>query len=272
MINLHPIADYMYSFFHQFLAAEKGLSTNSILAYRDAIKLLLCFTADLLEKKVDQLNIEDLDEKIILSFLGYLENERKCSARTRNARLAAIRTFFDFIGRREPALLQQCLKIRGIPQKRFEHKAIDYLESNEMQSIFDAVDINSRTEVRDKALLLVLYNTGARVSEVADIKINDVRLEAPGQVKLIGKGKKQRACPLWPETVNAIKNYLRHRQPKNTEEEHLFLNANGESITRFGIRYIIQKYAQKAAQTCPVLKEKTVGPHTVRHSTAIHLI
>lgn len=274
MTKLHPIANYMQSFFYQYLASHRGLSTNTIMAYRDAIKLLLCFAAKYVNKKVDQINIEELDDNLILAFLDHVEKQRGCSVRTRNARLAAIRTFFGFIARKEPTLLEQCRKIRAIPQKRTEHKMIAYLENDEMQAILDSVESNSPMELRDKALLLFLYNSGARVQEVVDIKINDLRIDEPAQVKLLGKGKKQRACPLWPETAEAIKDYLQYRKKENPDsnQEQLFLNSNGNPITRFGIRYIIKKFAKKAAKQCDTLKDKVVSPHTFRHSTAMHLI
>ena len=301
MNNVHPVADYMYSFFYQFLSDQKGLSSNSILAYRDAIKLLLCFAADSLKKAVDRLNIEDLDDKVlddklIIDFLHHIEIERKCTVKTRNARLAAIRSFFDFISREEPELLQHCRRIRSIPLKRAEHKTVEYLEDDEVQAILDSVDVNSRNGLlngythRDKALFLFLYNTGARVQEVVDVKISDLHLDTPGKVNLLGKGKKQRACPIWPETVEAIENYIKHREPddpddpedpddpgdpedpedpEDPDEDQLFLNANGKSITRFGIRHIIKKYTGKASRECSSLNNKKVGPHTFRHY-AVH--
>ncbi len=272
MKNVHPISDYMHSFFYQYLSGTKGLSPNTIVAYRDTIKLLLCFCAEHLKKSVDQLNMEDLDDKIILAFLDHIENKRGNSRKTRNVRLAGIRTFFRFVGEQEPVLLKQCRKVRDIPLKRTEQKTIEYLDNDEIQAILDSLDPQSRTAIRDKALLLILYNTGARVQEIADLSIHDLRLDTPGQVKLIGKGKKQRACPLWPETVDALHDYLKHRQPEDPKDEHVFLNANSKPITRFGIRHIIQKYAEKAAEKCPSLKKKAVGPHTFRHSTAMHLI
>lgn len=245
MSNVHPVANYMYSFFYQFLSDQKGLCSNSILAYRDAIKLLLCFAADSLKKAVDRLNIEELDEKLILDFLHHIEIERKCSVKTRNARLAAIRSFFEFISREEPELLQHCRRIRSIPLKRAEHKTVEYLEDDEVQAILDSVDVNSRNGLRDKALFLFLYNTGARVQEVVDVKISDLHLDTPGKVNLLGKGKKQRACPIWPETVETIENYIKHREPDDPDEEHLFLNAHGKSITRFGIRHIKKNILEK---------------------------
>lgn len=272
MKKTHSVAKYMNPFFNQFLAVQKGLSFNTILAYRDAIKLLLCFSADHLKKTVDKLDIEDLEHSLILEFLNYIENSRGCSIETRNARLAAIRSFFNFIGTEEPLLLMQSQKIRTIPKKQTEHKAIDYLDEDEIQAILNSVDLNSRTGIRDKALLLILYNTGARVQEIVDLKIADLRLDSSGQVKLLGKGKKQRACPLWPETVDAIKDYIEHRNPKEPNEDHLFLNANAKPITRFGIRYIIKQYAKSAGDKCPSMNKKDVAPHTFRHSTAMHLI
>jgi len=272
MRKKHPVAHYMNTFFNQYLAVQKGVSSNTIASYRDTIKLLLCFTADHLKKPVDELVVEDLGERLILKFLDYIEVDRKCSIRTRNCRLAAIRTFFHFIGREEPLLLEQSRKIRLIPQKRTEHKTIDYLDEDEMQAMLNSVDILTRTGIRDNALLLMIYNTGARVQEIVDLKIIDLRLDSSGQVKLLGKGKKQRACPLWPETVDAIKEYMKKRKTKADDEEHLFLNANGEPITRFGIRYIIKKYAKSAGRKCASINNKSVSPHTFRHSTAMHLI
>jgi site-specific recombinase XerD len=262
----------MEGFFHQYLGILRGRSDKTILAYRDAVKLLLCFAADRLKRPVDELTIEDLDEKTILTFLNYVETERECSIRTRNARFAAISTFFNFVGREEPPLLPQCHKIRTIPRKRDQHKSIDYLDEKELQAVFDSVSRTSRTGVRDKALLLFLFNTGARVQEAVDLPIENLRLDSQGHVKLFGKGRKERACPLWPETVEAVAAYLAHRTAAEPSERRLFLNANGRAITRFGVRHIVQKYARQASQKCLSLRKKKVGPHTMRHSTAMHML
>ncbi len=268
----HPLATYMKRYFSHYLAVQKGLASNTILSYRDSMKLLLCFAADRIKKPVDKLAIEDIDEPCVLAFLDDLEEKRGCKPRTRNVRLAAIRTFFGFIAREEPSLLPQCQKIHGIPLKRTEHRTIEYLEEKEMQAVLDSVDVNSRTGIRDKALLLLLYNTGARASEIVGLRIADLRLDSIGQVKLLGKGKKQRSCPLWPETVEIINTYLRQRAPKDGVTDTLFLNANGEPITRFGIRYITRKYGAAAGAKSASLKSKAVNPHTIRHTTAMHLL
>jgi len=273
MNTTHPIAQYMEPFFCQYLGIQKGASDNTIIAYRDAVKLLLCFAADKLHKHVDKLTVEDLNEELVLAFLDALEQERGCSPQTRNARLAALRTLFEFIARRSPELLLQSQQIRNIAFKNVEHKEIDYLEEEEIDALFQSVDIQSRHGLRDKALLMVLNNTGARVSEICAITIEDLRLDVPlAQVRLQCKGRRERSCPLWPETVEAIEAYIKVREPEDADERHLFLNANGRPITRFGVDYITKKYAAKAAEKCASIANKKVTPHTWRHSTAMMLI
>jgi site-specific recombinase XerD len=179
---------------------------------------------------------------------------------------------FGFIAREEPSLLLHCQAIRTIPLKRTQHKTVGYLEENEMQALFSSVKIESRNGTRDNALLLVLYNTGSRVSEIVNLKLTDLRLEGTAQVNLLGKGNKYRVCPLWPETVEALHNYLIHRNAKDPSSQHLFLNANGLPITRFGLRHIIGKCTAAAQIKCPSLNSKKVNPHTIRHTTAMHLL
>ena len=268
----HSIAKFIKPFFSHYLPIQKGLAPNTILAYRDAIKLLLCYAADTLKKSIEELCVEQLDESIVLDFLDHLENTRGCTPRTRNARLAAIRALFSFIAREEPSLLLHCQMIRTIPVKRTQHKTVDYLEENEMQALLNAVNLNSRTGVRDNALLLLLYNTGARVSEIVGLKEADLRLDGAAQVKLLGKGNKYRSCPLWDETVEALDAYLKQRTAKNPADHQLFLNANGAPITRFGVRHIMGKYTTKAKSQCPSIAAKIVTPHTIRHTTAMHLL
>jgi len=149
---------------------------------------------------------------------------------------------------------------------------VDYLEENEMQALLDAVDLKSRSGVRDEALILLLYNTGARASEIVGLKVADLRLKGNAQIKLLGKGNKYRSCPLWDETVEALDAYLNQRTAKDPADHQLFLNANGAPITRFGVRHIIGKYATTAKSQCPCIAAKTVTPHTIRHTTAMHLL
>lgn len=268
----HSIAPLLKRFFSHYMPVQKGLSEDTVRAYRDAIKLLLCYGADELKKSVDQLNIEDITEKVVLGFLEHIEQQRDCTARTRNARLAAIRSLFAFIAREEPALVLQSQQVRSIPLKRTEHKMVEYLEEKEMQAVFDAVDINSRTGIRDRALLLFLYNTGARVSEVINMELSDLRLNDAAQVTLHGKGKKDRSCPLWPETVSALDAYIKERPLIATETKQVFLNANGGPITRFGIRHVTRKYGTQAQAKQPSIEAKPLNPHRIRHTTAMHLL
>jgi integrase/recombinase XerD len=268
----HAIAPLLKRFFSHYLSVQKGLSANTMRAYRDAIKLLLCYAADTCSQSVDALAVEMISEKIILSFLDHVETKRRCTKRTRNARLAAIRSLFAFIAREEPELVLQCQQIRAIPLKRTEHKTIEYLEEKEMQAVFDAADINARTGVRDRALLLLMYNTGARVSEVANLQLDDLRLDDAPQLTLHGKGNKDRSCPLWPETAAALRAYINEHRPKAVAIRHVFLNANGGPITRFGIRHVTRKYGMQAQKKCPSMEAKPLNPHRIRHTTAVHLL
>jgi integrase/recombinase XerD len=267
-----PLPKYIQRFFSHYLPVQKGLATNTLLGYRDAIKLLLCYAADTRKKHVEELLIEDINDSLVLTFLDHLETDRGNSARTRNVRLAAIRTFFSFLAREEPSLVLHCQAIRAIPLKRTEHKTVDYLEEQEIQVMLDAVDVSSRTGIRDNALLLLLYNTGARASEIAGIEVTALRLDEAPQVKLLGKGKKHRSCPLWPETAQALQAYLQNSARQRAGRQQLFLNAAGGGITRFGVRHIIRKYAVNAQTACPSIALKSVGPHTIRHTTAMHLL
>jgi site-specific recombinase XerD len=267
----HAIAPFLKRFFSHYMPVRKGHSLDTVASYRDAVKLLLCYVGDMLKKSVDQLNIEDITEKVVLAFLDYIEQQRGCAATTRNARLAAIRSLFAFIARENPELVLQAQQIRTIPIKRTKHNEIVYLEEKEMQAVLDAVDIDSRTGLRDRALFLLMYNTGARVSEVVNLELTDLRLDA-AQVTLHGKGNKDRCCPLWPETVAALEAYIMDRQPKSPETKQVFLNANGSPITRFGIRHVTRKYGVKAQAKQTTIEDKPLNPHRIRHTTAMHLL
>ncbi len=268
----HPLARFVHGFFSDYLAAQKGLSANTILSYRDSIKLLLQFVSREAAKPLDKLTLENFDATLVVAFLNDLETTRGNCTQTRNNRLAAVRALFRYVAAQEPILLQRCQRICDIPLKRTQHKTIEYLENKEIRAILDSVDPTSPNALRDYALLLFLYNAGARVQEAVDLTLAALRLEAPFQVKLIGKGNKERICPLWPETVAALENYLRQRDPPVHDQPSVFLNARGEPITRFGIRYIVNKYATKAIKTCSSLKSKTISPHSIRHTTAMHLL
>lgn len=266
----HLLAGFIKRFFSHYLPVQKGLSVNTVLAYRDAVKLLLCYVADTAKISVDKLTVEDITERRVLGFLDECEQKRGCSSRTRNARLAAIRSLFDYIARQEPVLIVHCGQIRAIPLKRAEHKIVGCLEEKEMQAVLNEIDVNSRTGVRDKALLMLMYNTGARVSEIVNLELDDLRLDDSAQIRLQGKGGKERACPLWPETATVLKDYLQQRALKQPDTQRVLLNANNAPITRFGIRHITRKYGAQASQVDKAVKP--VNPHTIRHTSAMHLL
>jgi integrase/recombinase XerD len=266
----HLLAPFIKSFLGHYLPVVKGLSINTVAAYLDGIRLLLCYIADTKHKSIDELLVEDVTETVVLNFLDHLEQIRHCCVRTRNARLAAIRSLFTFIARKEPLLIMQCQQVKQIPKKRCSHKVVHYLDENEMQAVLDKIDINSRTGVRDKALVLLLYNTGARVSEIVELKLGDMQLDNAPQVRLFGKGQKERHCPLWPETADAIKRYLQQRRPTETSIENVFLNTRDTSLSRYGIRYITRKLGAQAGNKNA--NQKPLNPHSIRHTAAMHLL
>jgi integrase/recombinase XerD len=260
------------SFFSSYLANQKGDSPETIASYSDCIRLLINYSCERLNLKIDKLAIDMISDQIILDFLDYLEQERNNTPTTRNQRLAAIKTFFRFAASQEPKLIAVCERVCNISKKKTAHKVIESLENNEVKAIMDQPDTNELNGLRDKALLTLLYNTGARVQEVIDLNISDLNMENPKQVILTGKGRKQRIIPLYTETVEVINDYLDCRKNANLQNDDLFLNAKGERITRFGIAYLIREYVAKAAKKCPSLANKNVTPHTFRHTTALHLI
>jgi integrase/recombinase XerD len=218
------------------------------------------------------LALEDVHDKMVLAFLDDLETTRGSSTATRNNRLAALRPFMRYVAYQDPVLLPQCQRICALPTKRTEHQTMEYLEDQEIGALLKRVDLRSRQGSRDYALLLFLYNTGARVQEVVDLKMEDLRLETPFQVKLTGTGHKERICPLWPETVAAIQDYLRGPARESSPVRSVFLNANGRPLTRFGIRYLVRRDVAFTAKECPSLKRKKISTYSLRHTTALHLL
>lgn len=261
-------AAMLRTFFAQHLPLTRGLSPRTVLSYRDTFVLLLRFLATRHHCDVFDLTLDHLSADDVLAFLDHLEADRKDSVATRNARLAAIHSFARFVATRSPEHLEACQRVLAVPTKRGPVRAIDYLESDEIRAMLDAVPRRGRHHLRDRALLLALFNTGARVQELLDLRAGDVHLDRPTFVRLLGKGRKERLCPLWPETVEALR-----ALPGMTEgSAGIFRNHRGESLTRFGVRYILRRYAQQACTTAPSLATKRVHPHTYRHAAAVHLL
>ncbi len=260
------------NFFRKFLANQNGCSKLTIASYSDCIKLLINYACKSLCVSFDKLDIEAITAELVFDFLNHLETTRNNAPQTRNQRLAVIKTFFRFLALQDPMLTRTCERICAINAKRTEHKVVEPLEASEVEAFLEVIDPSTLWGARDNALLLLLYNTGARVQELADLKVEHLRLDVPLQVTITGKGRKQRIVPLWDETVDAIREYFDLRKAKGIESDKLFINTRGEKISRFGINYTIDKYRKLAQKSCPTLEKKKITPHTFRHTTALHLI
>jgi site-specific recombinase XerD len=257
----------------EYLISVRNLSANTQRSYRDTLCLLLPFTARQAQKKVDQLAVEDLSAERVRLFLSDIEQTRQCGISTRNQRLAAIHSLAQFIGQHSPEHIQWCGQVRAIPSKRAPRSEISYLEKTEMDALLGASEGDLPQQRRDHALLLFLYNTGARAAEAAGVRIKDLDLAYDSQqdhssVLIHGKGNKQRRCPLWRQTVNEILHLVKERAP----DERVFLNRCQNPTTRFGIHTLVERYVKKASIQVPSLKKKKVSPHTIRHTTATHLL
>ncbi|MFC1853288.1 tyrosine-type recombinase/integrase [candidate division CSSED10-310 bacterium] len=271
-MTTHSLGQLIISFFRSYLAAQNGFSIHTIASYSDCIRLLLSFCCHQLHKTIDKLAMEEITDEIILDFLDHLETVRNNAPQTRNNRLAAIRTFFRFLALQEPELSEVCERVCAIRFKKTKKKVIEPLDNKEVVALNNAIDTSTVAGKRDYALMLLLYNTGARVQELVTLKCSNIWLEKPCFLKLMGKGKKERIVPLLDETVAAIKSYLDIREKVEPEHDSFLLNKHGKPITRFGILYIIKKYKKKAEKTCPSLRQKKVTPHTFRHTYALHMI
>jgi site-specific recombinase XerD len=260
----------LYDFFHHWLLEQRNASHHTVLAYRDSWRLFLRFVADRKKQPVAALSWSDLTAAGILEFLHHLEHGRGVSVTTRNCRLAALRSFFVFVAERDPAALAQCTEVLRIPTKRGPQRALCYLESDEVAAILAQPNRTTSLGQRDHTLLAFLYNTGARIQEAVDICPRAIRFEPPAHVRLLGKGRKERISPLWPETVHLIEALLRHRP--RAPDEPIFVNRDGHPITASGVRFRLRQYVRAAAQQVPSLAAKRVSPHTFRHTAAVHLI
>jgi integrase/recombinase XerD len=234
--------------------------------------LLLRFLAARHGCGVVDLELPHLRADDALAFLDHLETERKNSVATRNARLAAIHAFARFLATRDPEQVEEAQRLVAVPIKRGPARAVDYLESGEIGAMLEAISPRRQDHVRDRALLLTLFNTGARVQELLDLRASDLQLDRPTLVRLRGKGRKERLCPLWPETASALRALLGAMPASTADAASIFRNHRGEPMTRFGVRYLLRRYAQRARTAAPTLAAKRVHPHTARHSAAVHLL
>lgn len=267
MTDLTLLGPWVRRFLLEHLVMERNLSINTRSSYRDMLVLLLPYAVTCVKKTVDRLAVTDLSPNVVRQFLTHLEQERGCSAATRNQRLGGLHALARFIGENSPEHIEWCAQIRLIPFKRANRTCITYLEKSEMDALLAAPDRRMPQGQRDYALLLFLYNSGARASEAAKLRIADIDWHAQS-VRFIGKGNKQRICPLWPITVEQLNRITALREP----EQRVFRNRNGKPITRFGIHTMVERHALKAAALEPSLGTKCVSPHVIRHTTATHLL
>jgi integrase/recombinase XerD len=259
-------------YFTDHLPRVRGMSPHTIHSYRDSLRLLLRFLSVRGKRSVAELDLKDLDPAGILAFLSYLEKERKNGAATRNVRLSAIHALFRFVASRNPEHLDLAQRVRGIPFKRAPERAIDYLEYAEMEAVLKTINRTRSQGRRDYALLATMFNSGGRVQEVVDLRACDLQLTKPFQVRLFGKGRKERYCPLWPQTAAVLRAFCKERNLNLQSETRLFLNHRGDPLTRFGVRYILAQCLHRACGEIPNLRKKRLHPHSTRHSTAIALL
>jgi len=263
---------HVQKFFQDYLQAHRGLSSNTVLSYRDAIKLFLAFLSKHTRSHTAKLSLDNLSAENVLAFLSDVEKTRQCSVPTRNRRLSALRTFFGYLITEDTMNADQYQRVLSIPLKQSSHLMVEYLEVKEVKAIIDGIDLNEATGRRDYALLNFLYNTGARVQEACDLRIENVHFESPPLATITGKGRKTRQVPLWSETVTLLKSYIAERGTSRGSLDNVFLNSGGYPLTRFGVRYIIRTRTAAATRHCPSLGRKKIGPHTFRHTTAMHLL
>ena len=272
MKKVNKLMPLIQSFFQKYLMLDRGLSQNTIVAYRDALKLFFDCESSRQNKSAIKLTLEDLNAESVLAFLNQIEGKRKNSIVTRNLRLAALKTFSLYLSTKDILRINEYQKIIALPQKRAPRKVVDYLEINEVKSILENIDRTKISGQRDYVLLKLLYNTGARVQEICDLKVSSITFAHVPVVTIIGKGKKTRHVPIWAETAKLLQNYLKITQLSKKPGANLFANLKGESIGRHGVRYIIKQRCCVAGKFCQSLTKKTIGPHTFRHTTAMHFL
>lgn len=265
------LGSLVHSFFLDYLAAQKGLRPTTIRSYRDAMRLFLVYVASDARCAVGQLQLEDLTFERVLGFLRHLEETRHNHIPTRNQRLTALRAWFEYVGRQVPEMLHVCERVAGIPTKRTPLPETRFMDREEITALMAALPEHGRHALRDRTLLLFLYNTGARVQEAADLRVEHLTLTPPAHVRLRGKGEKWRNCPLWDETVRLLRNLLAERSVTRPGAP-VFTSARGRSLTRFGIYKRVRLHAARIETSTATQPTRRITPHVFRHTSAVHLL
>jgi integrase/recombinase XerD len=265
-----PIAPHITAFLQERLPLQRGASEHTCDSYAYAFQLLFQFAAARLRITPSALCLEQLDASLLMDFLQYLETERGNGARTRNARLVAIKSFMRFIEHRVPAILEQSRRILAIPAKRTDTRLIGYLSLDEMQALLNTPDIERRDGIRDRAMLHLCFSAGLRVSELVSLPLHALEWQPSPSVRIHGKGRRERLLPIWKQATTDLRAWLAVRgKPPVTE---LFVNARDQPMTRSGFEYVLEKHVQVAAEHCPSLKQKRISPHVLRHAAAMLIL
>jgi integrase/recombinase XerD len=265
-----PLAPLLQTFFTERLITQRRVSPHTIASYRDTFRLLLGFAAERTGKGPSQLELVDLDASLIGAFLDHLEHERHNSVRTRNSRLVAVHSLFRFAALREPAHAELIQRVLAIPQKRFERAIVSFLNRDEIEAILASPDRTTWIGRRDHTLLLVIIQTGLRVSELIGVRCRDVLLTRGAHVYCRGKGRKQRCTPLTAQTVTVLRSWMKERGAD--PDAPLFPTRRGNELSIDAVERLVDKHVKLAQQRCPALGEKRVTPHVLRHSTAMELL
>ena len=263
-------AALMRDFFCERLLNQQNVSPHTVTAYRDTFRLLLAFVQKRRRVPPAKLSLEHIDAPTILAFLEYLETQRGNGVRTRNARLAAIRSFVAYASARDPAALPLAQRVLAIPQKRFNRPLLGHLTRPETEAVIDAPDRSRWSGRRDRVMFRVMYNTGTRVSELIGLRRRDLHLESSAYVHVHGKGRKDRCIPLWKTTAVALAEWL--TEIAASEDTPLFPNRHGLALSRSGVEDRLQRAVVQAVRRCPSLRDRNVSPHTLRHTTAMHML
>ena len=272
MTESHPIGPYVRRFLLEYVLIDRCLSRNTQKSYRDAIRLLLQFLSQFYSCDATHLTVEQVTADAVRSFLSHRQKQNGNSAATRNQRLATIHCLIRFAARQTPELLDLATQVQNIPLWRVAPKQMPYLEKEEIDTLLATPDRRYSLGRRDYAILLFLYNTGARAQEVADALVRNLSFDSSAPwVRIRGKGNKTRICPLWPHTVKTLRTMLGERV-EGPPEAPVFLNIRGEPITRYGIHTLVERTVARAVQALPSLRTKRVSPHTIRHTSAVHLL
>ena len=254
----------VYAFFEDHLKCQKGLRPASVKSYRDSLRLFLNFVADDLSRRISRLRLGDLTADRVRRFLSHLENDRHNHVRSRNQRLSALRAFFEYTARQSPEMLSVAERVAAIPAKRVAPPETFYLERHEIEALFARLPREGRLALRDRALFMFLYNSGARVQEVADLRVGNLELESHPLVHLHGKGDKWRICPLWDETASVLTQLLGQQRAAAAPDDPVFISQRGVALTRYGIYKVVRRHVQHLLKQEGAKQRRRLSPHPVR--------